>query len=69
MHVIKQIIQAIALFVIIGWKFLTDPHGTTDQAAALVRAHFADVRQIVAIVEKDRALRWVTPSSDAEGMT
>ncbi len=69
MHVIRQIFHAIALFVLIGWKFLTDPHGTPDQAIALVRTHFADVRQIVTIVEKDRTLRWVTPSSDADGMT
>ncbi|MDE2111215.1 MAG: hypothetical protein KGJ79_08730 [Alphaproteobacteria bacterium] len=69
MHVVKQIIHAVALFLIIGWKFLADPHGTTDQAVVLVRTHFADVRRIAAIVEKDRTLRWVTPGSDAEGMT
>jgi len=69
MHVINQIFLSIALFLVIGWHFLTDPHGTPDGAAALVGTHFADVRQIVAIVEKDRTLRWVTPSSDAEDMT
>jgi len=68
MHIISQIFHTIALFLLIAWKFLAGPHGTTDQAVAIVRTRFSDVRQIVAIVEKDHALRWVTPSSDAKGM-
>ena len=67
--VVAIVVVLVAAFYAFGEYYFTTPRGTVDEAAAVVRAHFGEVRQIVSIVQKDRALGWVTPGLDAKDMT
>jgi hypothetical protein len=51
------------------WWFFSGPSGSLDEAASVFNSHQTEIRQIVAIVQKDTSLGWVTPHSEAKYMT
>ena len=67
--VVAIVVVLVAAFYAFGEYYFTTPRGTVGEAVGVVHAHFCEVRQIVAIVRKDRALGWVTPYNDAKDMT